>query len=94
MKSWKILLVLTMCVGLMGGWWLIGCGDDNEDKCSKICGKANDCFPSGYSESVCNDSCQNYNDEVVDCADNCSTGLTCANYGVCLNQCAWAYWYE
>ena len=91
MKYWKILLAVTALLGLIGGSWLIGCGDDNEEKCPGICDKIAECMPEGYSESVCRDNCENYDSDIVDCADDCNKDLACPNYGVCLNQCYWTY---
>jgi len=95
MKYWKILLAVTALLGLIGGSWLIGCGDDNEENCPGICDRVADCLGDNYDESDCIDNCEDYDSDVVDCADDeCNHDeLTCPAYGTCLNTCRWYYWY-
>jgi len=54
MKTWKVLLVLALSFGVIGGWWMIGCGgDDDEDQCKKLCDRCDNFDLGGACVGTC-----------------------------------------
>ena len=81
MKTWKVLLVLALSFGVIGGWWMMGCGGgSDEGKCKDACNRCGDFF-GGYDQ--CFNDCKEES-----CASDCLGYQDCgAMYGCVLEKC-------
>jgi len=92
MKAWKTVAIVFIfcCLGLIGGSWLAGCGDDDEESyCRKICEKLNDCgVPLDVSVDECTEECEGSPDDpCMACIEACDFDAACVPLLECVANC-------